>query len=320
MADELSEGRFSTDGSYIANSNDPLATHDSWLQGVSKSSIRAAKESKLRMEQEQKAREERVIKGDEGMARERDDCLIGLLKIVKPGETVMKALARLGAEKRKQVALKPKLKRPPAPRKDTLEVAEDSAMDLGGGGDTRGTEATLANPLTLKIEELTHLASTLLSAHGELEIYDQTHEAIIATLKKEGAVRRDWIPTVIEDEESSAGEVTGEVEEDNGMSDIVQPVRSLIARPLISRPTPPIPSTAALAPPSLNFDSTTRQFLYKWLNPTPTQAQQEYGPYGLAEMSSWISAGYFGNEGERILVRVVGGEYVTWNQISAIVL
>jgi hypothetical protein len=34
-----------------------------------------------------------------------------------------------------------------------------------------------------KIDRLTHFASTLLSAHGELEIYDQTYEDIIKTLK-----------------------------------------------------------------------------------------------------------------------------------------
>lgn len=51
MAEELTEGRMAADGSYVASSKDPEASHDNWLEGVdSKKAMKQAREAKRRLE------------------------------------------------------------------------------------------------------------------------------------------------------------------------------------------------------------------------------------------------------------------------------
>lgn len=323
MADELAEGRFSADGSYVANSTDPLATHDVWLAGVSKSAIKAARASQLRMEEDQRRRDEREAKGEGALAQERDDCLIGLLGIVREGETVARALARLGAAKKKVV-------RPVKPRgvhaavkavgesADAMEV-DDEASHQNSSATTvaAGTSVPeqVEDPVAQKIDLVTHLASTLLSTHGELEIYDQTYEDIIATLKKEGAVRRDWVPARDPDlarEEHDAAVARDEAARDaaGGAVRIGNRTRPLIARP--------VAATGAASSPSSAATSFTSKYWYKWNTPPAGQSvDQEYGPFGRAELDGWVAGGYFGAGGTGVSVRVEGKEgWVSWQEAT----
>lgn len=296
MADELSEGRFAADGSYVRNAGDPLAAHDSWLDGLSKKAIKAARDSKERMEQDARRREEEDSrKGQDQLAQERDDCLIGLLKMVREGETVARALARLGAKKK---AAPQKAKRViPRPK-------ADDEMEVDDGEAERAPVAVAAasaeeDPLAAKINLLTHLASTLLSAHGELEIYDQTHEDIVKTLKMEGAVRRDWVPPVdpdIEVERQAAQAAKQAAYE-------AQPTAANHSRPLIARK-----SGAAPPPPPTEAQAAMR-YKYKWVSPPKGQpADTEYGPYTRTELDGWIVGGYFGPGGVAITVKKEGEE------------
>lgn len=290
MTDELSEGRFATDGSYVANANDPLATHDTWLDGVSKASIKAARESKKRMDDDQKARDEAEVQDEGALAQERDDCLIGLLSLVREGETVARALARLGKQKIKVVKIKPKRVVKPQIQ-DGMDLDEDSTIPTPVVKST-----SVVDPVTKKIDLLTQLASTLLSSHGDLEIYDQTYEDIIKTLKSEGAVRRDWVPPKDTSEESNPTNIT-----------ISTGNESLINRPLVSRPSVaprPVPSTI--------------QFFYKWLiTPIGQPPDQEFGPYSNVEITNWVSGGYFGDKGAAVMVRIVGVEgWKCWSDIA----
>lgn len=308
MADELSEGRFTTDGSYAPNALDPLATHDSWLSGVSKSSIKAARLSKQRMEEDQRKREELENKGEETMSRERDDCLIALLALVREGETVMGALARLGVMMRKRGVVRQKQVRKPK---------VDDSMEVDGDTSIPATASPSVNvevdPITKKIDQLTHLASTLLSSHGELEIYDQSYADIISTLKKEGAVRRDWVPAkhldVIDEDESMDHQGDKSTTTTNATG-----FRSLIKRPTLPKAASPVPT-----PAPATISSSTSQFFYKWLKIQggAQSIDEEYGPYPRSELEGWIKGGYFGVEGERVLVRKVGGDgFKSWVEIS----
>lgn len=305
MADELSEGRFSADGTYTANPNDGLAVHDKWLDGVSKTAIKAARESKKRMDEEAKKREE-SSKGVEALSQEKDDCMIGILGIIREGETVARALARLGAGKKKVVRVK-KVKAPVINDADAMELDDDHLP----APNTLASQATLASttapieedPATKRIKLLTHLASTLLATHGELEIYDQTYEDIIKGLKSEGAVRADWKPardpTMIEESAAIARQ-----EEENShatSSTSINRPRRLIARP-----------TAVTAPIS------TTKYFYKWVLPPAGQAPQDYGPYSSTEMNTWIGGGFFGPEGNGILVKKEGeGNWTSWKSASS---
>jgi CD2 antigen cytoplasmic tail-binding protein 2 len=293
MKDELDEGRFSADGSYIANDLDPNAAHDSWLGGISKIAMKAAKESKKRMEEADRAREEKETKGDGAMAGERDDCFLGLLEMVREGETVAGALARLGKQK---AALSSKV------------TPSSDSMDLDSAPVPSSTAPTVAS-ISARILRLTHLSSTLLSTHGELEIYDATHASIIALLRSEGAVRRDWIPPV---DPSIAEEYLEEAKAKVALASTASSSSGPInrTRALISRPVSTTTNGGGGAGGT---------FYYKWVvTPAGGEEGKEYGPFGRAEVQGWVGQGYFGSGGEAVVVRKEGGSaWSTWREASA---
>ena len=292
MQDELAEGRFSADGSYVRNAEDPLATHDTWLDGLSKKAIKAARDSKQRMEDEARRREEAEAKGDEAIAQARDDCLIGLLSLIREGESVTTALGRLGSARKKVV--KKNIKTKPSAH-DEMEVDDDTTMAPVDEPAPRAEE----DPALKKIDRITLLASTLL-AQGELEIYDMSYESIIKTLKEEGAVRRDWVPPRDPDIEREATEAATAAREAAASSGR----RVLIARPGASVAGGP---------------TATTKYSYKWIVPQEGQPEgQEYGPFPRSELEGWISQGYFGPGAEKIAVKPEGKDvWVTWRDAIA---
>ena len=69
------------------------------------------------------------------------------------------------------------------------------------------------------------------------------------------------------------------------------------------------------APPSTKYE-------YKWDVPGATavdgateQKEQTFGPFGEEEMKAWYDAQYFGSVGEKVKVRVVGGEWGSWEDV-----
>ncbi|GAA6026936.1 hypothetical protein JCM8097_005977 [Rhodosporidiobolus ruineniae] len=317
MKEEMNEGRFSADGSYVANKTDPLANHDAWLDGVSKKAIKAAKESKDRMDAKQKQREEDEAKNEEQLTQLRDDCLIGLLSLVRPGETVTKALNRLGnAKKRAEAAEaahgggsgKGKSKSTGGGDGDAMEV-DDGAPAPSNSTSSSSATSPVAR-YTSKIDRLTHLASTLLSSHGELEIYSEKYEGIIQTLKSEGAVRRDWVPPVDPDIAAEEEEEREEKQRERERKDRERAEsaaasgrsRVVIARPGAGAPAPAGP-----------------QYRYKWVSPPEGQdPEQDFGPFDRPTLEAWIAGGYFGapDEAERIRVKKEGeGEWRSWREV-----
>ncbi|GAA94803.1 uncharacterized protein L969DRAFT_97234 [Mixia osmundae IAM 14324] len=155
MVEELKEGRLAADGTYLHSGGDPLAVHDAWLQGVSsKKEIKAARLAKEKRDAEVEAQE----KADRArLPASAAQCYSILVDggPIRPGESVMAALKRLGDAKKA------------APEgRDILE----------------------------QIELLTRMASLLLDTYGEADIYESTYESIIRTLRIEGEVPRGWEP------------------------------------------------------------------------------------------------------------------------------
>ncbi|GAA5888219.1 hypothetical protein JCM6882_000326 [Rhodosporidiobolus microsporus] len=306
MKDELAEGRFSADGSYVANKDDPLANHDAWLSGLSKRSIKAAKEAKDRMDARAKQREEEDAKNEEQLTQLRDDCLIGLLSLVRPGESPAKALTRLGNAKKRADATAAAAK-----QDDNAMEVDDSAGPSSTSASSSSASLTPSARYAKKIERLTHLASTLLSSHGELEIYDETYEAIIKTLKSEGAVRRDWVPPTdpdIEVEEREEREAKDKAAAEKAAAREAAGGRS---RVVIARP-----GAGASAPAA---HTVTAQYFYRWKEAPPGQpAEQEFGPYDRPTFEAWIAGGYFGDpkEADRISVKKEGQEgWKSWREV-----
>lgn len=99
MRDEMEEGKFSADGTYV-RTFDPHAVHDRWMEGLDDREIKKARKSRKQQERIQrekmKAEEEELkqLGGKEQVEKQ----LVGMLK---KGESVLEALQRLGAQAKK---------------------------------------------------------------------------------------------------------------------------------------------------------------------------------------------------------------------------
>lgn len=96
MRDEMEEGKFTEDGSYV-RTFDPHGVHDRWMEGLGDREIKMARRRKRHQERQQKERiaaEERELEESGGKgALEKE-----LLAKLKKGETVLEALQRLGVQ------------------------------------------------------------------------------------------------------------------------------------------------------------------------------------------------------------------------------
>jgi CD2 antigen cytoplasmic tail-binding protein 2 len=99
MRDEMEEGKFTEDGSYV-RSFDPHSVHDRWMEGLDEKEIKIARRRKRQQEREQKEKiqaEEKELEESGGKgALEKE-----LLELLKKGETVLEALQRLGTQAKK---------------------------------------------------------------------------------------------------------------------------------------------------------------------------------------------------------------------------
>ncbi|GAA5901497.1 hypothetical protein JCM8208_001818 [Rhodotorula glutinis] len=325
MKEELSEGRFSADGTYTANHKDPLASHDVWLDGLSKRSIRAAREAKERLDQRQRDKERDEARSDDQLTQLRDDCMIGLVALVRPGETVARALNRLGTAKKRADAAAAAAAAAAAVGGASEGKGKASsgggggandAMDLDDGGAPNPSTSTTPAPsrYASRINRLTHYASTLLSQHGELEIYDASHEHLVETLKGEGAVRRDWQPPVDPDlaqDELEAGEAQAREREERERARDERAQAMGRSRVVIARPTAAASSSSAASGSNGAGAGAAGEplFWYRWKEaPAGQSAEQEYGPYDRKTLATWVAGGFFGGKEDagRIVLRREG--------------
>ena len=99
MREEMEEGKFTEDGSYV-KTFDPHSVHDRWMEGLDDREIKLARRRKRDQEKKQREKikaEEKELQdsgGQDAMERE-------LLPLLKKGETVLEALQRLGSRTRK---------------------------------------------------------------------------------------------------------------------------------------------------------------------------------------------------------------------------
>ncbi|KAF5373862.1 hypothetical protein D9758_000618 [Tetrapyrgos nigripes] len=61
--------------------------------------------------------------------------------------------------------------------------------------------------------------------------------------------------------------------------------------------------------------SADKMFEYRWDVAGVPSTEQVFGPYGEEEMLSWYKASYFGPTGEKVKVRLVGGEWKDWDEV-----
>lgn len=153
MDAELEEGDFDDSGTFIRR-RDQHAMHDTWLTGLSKTDMKKAKDAqetveKRRREQELNEQRERNKLGGRESANE---LFLQMLRLMKPRESVIHSLARLGQGR-------PKKKREPA-----WKVAQSrarSGMDVDSATPTVTMDSESVQK-QVDIESLTSYADQLL--------------------------------------------------------------------------------------------------------------------------------------------------------------
>ncbi|KDR81690.1 hypothetical protein GALMADRAFT_239815 [Galerina marginata CBS 339.88] len=171
MRDEMEEGKFTEDGSYV-RTFDPHGVHDRWMDGLDDREIKLARRRKREQEKKQRERivaEEKEIEESGGKSAMEQQ----LLRFLKKGETVLEALQRLGARSKKTQPSK-RLKQ---------KAAGGNAMEVDKASEHTPTD----------IETITHLASNLMSL-GDTDIYSKTYEEIVRTIRSSGNVDATWDP------------------------------------------------------------------------------------------------------------------------------
>ena len=99
MREEMEEGKFSADGTYV-RSFDPHAVHDRWMDGLDEKEMKKARKhhkAQERLQKERQRAEERELQELGG----KDQVELQLVAKLKKGETVLEALQRLGAKSKK---------------------------------------------------------------------------------------------------------------------------------------------------------------------------------------------------------------------------
>ncbi|KAF8965251.1 hypothetical protein BDZ97DRAFT_1659296 [Flammula alnicola] len=170
MREEMEEGKFTEDGSYV-RTFDPHGVHDRWMEGLDEREIKLARRRKREQEKKQKERmmaEEKELEESGGKGAWEKQ----LLPLLKKGETVLEALQRLGSKTKKAQPKRPKQK-----------AAANNAMEVDKPQNNGPTY----------IEQITHLASNLMSL-GDTDIYSKTYEELVRSVRSSGIVDASWEP------------------------------------------------------------------------------------------------------------------------------
>lgn len=173
MKSEQEEGRFDAAGNYIRKAGDPDATHDSWLEGVSKKDMKRAAEAHEKREAE---RRQKRLEDDALLV---SDILQTLILQLEKGESVLEALARLGKGQRK-------VKKVPRWKLKKQKQADDS-MDIDAEKPAEDPEQV---KIKAAVDTITGAADQLLTK-GQMDIYDQEREMLIRQYRKETG--EDWV-------------------------------------------------------------------------------------------------------------------------------
>ncbi|KAG6837297.1 hypothetical protein H0H93_011899 [Arthromyces matolae] len=161
MREEMEEGKFTADGSYV-RTVDPHGVHDRWMDGVSDREIKQARRRKRlhdKVQRERMETEAKELEQSGGVS----NLELQLLALLKKGETVLEALQRLGVLAKKSQKLQ------------------------------KHAESVNESKVPAQIETITHLASNIMEL-GDTDIYSKTYEELVRAVRSSGKVESSWEP------------------------------------------------------------------------------------------------------------------------------
>ncbi|KAG0034570.1 hypothetical protein BGZ81_004114 [Podila clonocystis] len=175
MKEELEDGGEIDDAGNFIRKLDPDRFHDSWLEGLSRKEILAAKQAHERRTRQAQIEEKEAA----ASAMTETDIYLELVNILRPSESVVEALQRLGGGSKKSGAKANKKK----------NWQKNKQMD-----EDKPVEAVSEEEVARKksIEKLTDLCDKMM-AMGHFDIYEQTYEQAVRQLRRADLIADDWV-------------------------------------------------------------------------------------------------------------------------------
>ncbi|KAG0082727.1 hypothetical protein BGZ93_004261 [Podila epicladia] len=175
MKEELEDGGEIDEAGNFIRKLDPDRFHDSWLEGLSRKEIQAAKQAHERKTRQAEIEEKEAA----ASAMTETDIYQELVNILRPSESVVEALQRLGGGSKKSGAKANKKK----------SWQKNKQMD-----EDKPVEALSEDEVARKksIEKLTDLCDKMM-ALGHFDIYEQTYEQVVRQLRRAGLIADDWV-------------------------------------------------------------------------------------------------------------------------------
>jgi len=256
LKEEQEEGSFSADGNFVWNDkNDELK--DAWLDDIDWIKVKERSTAELQKAEEEDEKEEE----NQGKYNE-IQTYREILKVLKPKESVAKALRRLGGNKK------------------PLSSAERWKRKKAGYVEDPAEKAAKESMLAL-----TGLADTIITRSGNMEVYDETYESItyrIQEQEKKDGPKID-IPENVDDDDAldmfgdSFDDKPKQKEPSNGNSEPSENKES-------SGDQKPKVETGAM---SLDDEV---MWVFKWKKEEDAELQ---GPFSSTKMLEWADSGYF---------------------------
>jgi len=197
MKEELEEGgEIDASGNFIRKL-DPDRFHDSWLEGLSRKEIEAARQAHDRKIRQQKEEEREAARS----AMTETDIYLEIANILTPGESVLEALQRLGG----------------GAKKKTSHAARGGRKRFGSSSAEAPTENSEEQARKKQaIEKLTDLCDKMM-AMGHFDIYEETYEQAVRVLRRADVIDDDWMigtPILRPEERAAAAAAAMLMEED----------------------------------------------------------------------------------------------------------
>ncbi|KAF9100070.1 hypothetical protein BGX29_006812 [Mortierella sp. GBA35] len=183
MKEELEEGGDIDESGNFVRKLDPERFHDSWLEGLSRKEIESARRAHERKERQAQADEREAAMS----AMTQTDIYLELVNILRPSESVVEALQRLGGGAKKGGAKGAKANKKKTWQKNKSTTA--TAMDTESTAEPAESEDDIKRRRT--IEKLTDLCDKMM-AMGHFDVYEETYEQMVRNLRRADVIPDDW--------------------------------------------------------------------------------------------------------------------------------
>lgn len=179
MNEELEEGNEIDENGNFVRKLDPERFHDSWLEGLSRKEIESARRAHERKERKAEIEEKEAA----ASAMTETDIYVEIVNILRPTESVVGALQRLGGGKKggaRQVK-----------KKSWQKSKASNSTDMETDAPTGAAETEDDVKRRQTIEKLTDLCDKMM-ALGHFDIYEETYEQVVRKLRRADIIEDDW--------------------------------------------------------------------------------------------------------------------------------